>query len=470
MALSSKTMARFQPSSTKAPSPCTVDSEEKEEPSNDVAATADSTNPGLPLASTIQPISRSDVHRITSGQVILDIESAVKELVENSLDSGSTNVEVKFHDFGLQGLEVIDNGTGIKQQDWALVALPHHTSKIQDFDDLTSVATFGFRGEALASLCAHAEVTILTATKDEAPMGTLLEYDNTGRVIDSSKKLARQRGCTVTVRELFRSLPVRRRELEKNCRREYGKAQALLQAYALISKGVRWNSSNVTSAAHPASDFKKKSVALAISSANGPDFLMKNFCSLFGTKSQASLQKLELKLVIESSRVRARKRLLELKARGKGSHQTAKRRRKHVEEKQDVDGEDGVASDSLDLEGRSDSDIDSEDQNEDEGNDDDPQEQEVVYVTGLVSKPSRGSGRTSSDRQFLYINGRPWDNLKVTRAFNEIYRQFNTNQVPMLVADFALEGGRYDVNVSPDKRTIFIQEEQQLIEALKVRV
>lgn len=155
--------------------------------------------------------------------------------------------------------------------EFAWSALKHYTSKIEDFDDLSYVRTFGFRGEALSSLCVLGKVTILTATREEAPMGTLLEFAQDGSIHDRSKKMARQvsplcrasshasctdnatasshkpqRGCTVSVSDLFHSLPVRRRELEKNCKREYGKAQSLLQAYSLISRGVRWQVVNIS--------------------------------------------------------------------------------------------------------------------------------------------------------------------------------------------------------------------------------
>ena len=115
------------------------------------------------------------------------------------------------------------------------LALKHHTSKISTFEDLTTVETFGFRGEALASLCALCEhVTITTATEDSAPMGTILQLDRQGRVVDRTGRVARQRGTTVTLSGLFASLPVRRTELERHIKREYGKALNLLSAYALF--------------------------------------------------------------------------------------------------------------------------------------------------------------------------------------------------------------------------------------------
>ncbi len=121
-------------------------------------------------------------------------------------------IEVRFKDYGLKTLEVIDNGSGIAPEDYESIGKPpsvtpsstsfvisfgtamkHHTSKLASFSDLTSVLTFGFRGEALSSLCALSEsVNITTATATQAPMGTILVFDKAGRLTSSNGKVARQ--------------------------------------------------------------------------------------------------------------------------------------------------------------------------------------------------------------------------------------------------------------------------------------
>jgi DNA mismatch repair protein PMS2 len=227
--------------------------------------------------------------------------------------------------------------------------------------------------------------------------------------------------------------------LEKHCKREYGKAQALLQAYALISKGVRWNIVNITKEG-------RKNVALAVSSAAGADWLSRNFASLFGAKAPVTLQALDIELEIE--RPKTKKRDL-----APQRPSAVKRRRREAQHSEDEEGRSDIGSDDEDDAGHQ----------AKEPND----KYLTVLIKGLISKPAKGSGRTSSDRQFLYINGRPWDSLKVTKAFNEIYRQFNGSQYPVIVADLTLPTDSYDVNVSPDKRTIFLHDEQQLVEALK---
>ena len=103
---------------------------------------------------SIKHIDSRSVHQICSGQVILSLATAVKELIENSIDAGATNVEIKLKEFGVESFEVNDNGSGIEEKDFKAIALKHCTSKLREFDDLNSVDTFGFRGEALSSLCA----------------------------------------------------------------------------------------------------------------------------------------------------------------------------------------------------------------------------------------------------------------------------------------------------------------------------
>ena len=116
--------------------------------------------------------------------------------------------------------------------------MKHYTSKLSSYDDLGSLDTFGFRGEALSSLCALSKFHITTARSDEAPKGKRLDFETSGKLKGTSIA-ASQKGTTVAVEELFFNLPVRRRELEKNIKREYKKVLDILHAYACISTGIR---------------------------------------------------------------------------------------------------------------------------------------------------------------------------------------------------------------------------------------
>ncbi|CRK46128.1 hypothetical protein BN1723_019905, partial [Verticillium longisporum] len=94
--------------------------------------------------------------------VIVDLCSVVKELVENSLDANATAIDVRFKNQGLESIEVHDNGSGISHDNYEGLALKHHTSKLATFSDLNTLSTFGFRGEALSSLCALSQFSVVT--------------------------------------------------------------------------------------------------------------------------------------------------------------------------------------------------------------------------------------------------------------------------------------------------------------------
>nr|GMD66764.1 DNA mismatch repair protein PMS1 isoform X1 [Ipomoea batatas] len=227
---------------------------------------------------TIKPINKGVVHRICAGQVILDLSSAVKELVENSLDAGATSIEVALKDYGGESFQVIDNGCGISPHNFKVLALKHHTSKLSDFPDLQSLTTFGFRGEALSSLCALGDLTVETRTRNE-PVATHLIFNHSGLLIEETKT-ARQVGTTVTIKKLFSNLPVRSKEFHRNIRKEYGKLITLLNAYALIAKGVRLLCTNITGR-------NTKSVVLKT---QGNGSLKDNIIAVFGMSTFSCLE------------------------------------------------------------------------------------------------------------------------------------------------------------------------------------
>lgn len=218
----------------------------------------------------IKPINKGVVHRICAGQVILDLASAVKELVENSLDAGATSIEISLKEYGEEWFQVIDNGSGISPNNFKVLALKHHTSKLCDFPDLQSLTTFGFRGEALSSLCALGNLTVETRTKNES-VATHLTYDHSGLLV-AEKKTARQIGTTVTIKKLFSNLPVRSKEFKRNIRKEYGKLISLLNAYALMAKGVRLVCTSTTG----------KNVKSVVLKTQGSDSLKDNIITVFG--------------------------------------------------------------------------------------------------------------------------------------------------------------------------------------------
>nr|XP_016464724.1 PREDICTED: DNA mismatch repair protein PMS1-like isoform X2 [Nicotiana tabacum] len=326
---------------------------------------------------TIKPINKGVVHRICAGQVILDLSSAVKELVENSLDAGATSIEVSLKDYGAESFQVIDNGCGISPNNFKVLALKHHTSKLSDFPDLQSLATFGFRGEALSSLCALGDLTVETRTKNEQ-VATHLTFDRTGLLI-AERNTARQVGTTVTVKKLFSTLPVRSKEFHRNIRKEYGKLITLLNAYALISKGVRIVCTNTAVR-------NAKSVVLKT---QGSGSLKDNIITVFGMSTFTCLEPLKV-----------------------------------------------CTSDGCTVE-------------------------------GFISKPGYGSGRNIGDRQYFFVNGRPVDMPKIGKLVNELYRGANSRQYPIAIMDFTIPPRAFDVNVTPDKRKIFLSDEGSILHSLR---
>ncbi|XP_028804109.1 DNA mismatch repair protein PMS1-like [Neltuma alba] len=237
----------------------------------------------MPVESpAIKPINKAAVHRICAGQVIFDLSSAVKELVENSLDAGATSIEIALKDYGEEWFQVIDNGCGISPNNFKVLALKHHTSKLSDFPDLQSLTTFGFRGEALSSLCALGGLTVETRTKNES-VATHLTFDHSGLLV-AERKIARQIGTTVTVKKLFSNLPVRSKEFRRNIRKEYGKLVSLLNAYALIAKGVRFVCTNTTG----------KNARSVVLKTQGSGSLKDNIITVFGMNTLSCLEPVTL--------------------------------------------------------------------------------------------------------------------------------------------------------------------------------
>ena len=232
---------------------------------------------------TIKALDRPAVHQIQSGQVIVDLCSVVKELLENSLDAGATSIEIRFKNSGLDAIEVQDNGSGIVSGNHETIALKHYTSKLSSYDDLASLQTFGFRGEALSSLCAVSRFHVTTACANEAPKGTRLDFEVSGK-LKTTQVVASQKGTTVAVEDLFLSLPVRRRELEKNIKREYCKVLAILQAYACISTQARISVSNVMA--------KGKRVVVFATKSN--QTTRENIATVFSTKALPALAAMDL--------------------------------------------------------------------------------------------------------------------------------------------------------------------------------
>lgn len=182
----------------------------------------------------INLLSPKIYNRISAGEVVEKPASIVKELVENSLDAGATKIKVEIYDGGIREITVTDNGSGIEKEDLPLAFLPHATSKISDVDDLDGIMTLGFRGEALASICAVSMVKLSTLSKG-AETGYLIEAN--GGDIGKISEVARVAGTTISVRNLFYNTPVRAKFLRKP-KTEEGEITHLIEKFMLARPDV----------------------------------------------------------------------------------------------------------------------------------------------------------------------------------------------------------------------------------------
>ncbi len=153
----------------------------------------------------INLLSSEVYNRISAGEVVENPASVVKELVENAIDAGATDICVRVEDGGIKTIEVSDNGFGIEKSELPKALLPHATSKIEFADDLDTIATLGFRGEALASISAVSEIEILTKATGEECGSRLYSKNGVTEVTDC----AVSGGTSVTVRNLFFNTPAR---------------------------------------------------------------------------------------------------------------------------------------------------------------------------------------------------------------------------------------------------------------------
>lgn len=177
-------------------------------------------------------------NKIAAGEVVEKCASVVKELVENSIDAGSTEIKVELEDAGTRQIKVIDNGKGMDKDDAVLAFSRHATSKIKDEDDLYRLTTLGFRGEALASIAAVSKVDLKTCASD---IGTHVII-NGGQIKEIGLGDARK-GTTITVSELFYNTPARLKHM-KSLYTELANITDYINKLALSKPNIRFTLKN----------------------------------------------------------------------------------------------------------------------------------------------------------------------------------------------------------------------------------
>uniref|UniRef100_A0A182WWZ3 MutL C-terminal dimerisation domain-containing protein n=1 Tax=Anopheles quadriannulatus TaxID=34691 RepID=A0A182WWZ3_ANOQN len=357
-------------------------------------------------SSKINAIDKETVHRICSGQVVLNLAIAVKELVENALDAGATLIEVKLRGCGAELVEVSDNGSGVEEKNFEGLTAKYHTSKLKEFTDLESIETFGFRGEALSSLCALSDM-IITTRHSTAPHATKLTLNHEGR-IQTRAPCAHPVGTTVSLTNLFATLPVRKKEFQRNIKREFQRMCQILQAYCLVSVGVRIICTNHTA----------KGGKSVIMSTQGSSRVLDNVTALFGTKQTAELMQLVPCIG------------------GNGKIQDL--------EASDFDDSMALTQEEVDNFNLS-----------------------RYKIEGYISSCAHGSGRSTKDRQFYFINSRPCEPKQIIKLINDAYHRYNVHQQPFVFLNLMLDRSEVDVNLTPDKRQVLVNNEKILMLAIR---
>jgi len=174
------------------------------------------------------------INKIAAGEVIERPASVVKEMIENSIDAGAKNITVEIKNGGISLIKIIDDGSGIAEDDMEIAFERHATSKIRQADDLESITTMGFRGEALASIASIANVEMISKRADDET-GHKLVVEG-GKVLDKSE-IGAPIGTQITVKNLFFNTPVRYKFLKKDFT-EAGYIEDVVTRIALVNKNV----------------------------------------------------------------------------------------------------------------------------------------------------------------------------------------------------------------------------------------
>ncbi|KAI5820984.1 hypothetical protein BZA77DRAFT_300472 [Pyronema omphalodes] len=193
----------------------------------------------------IKALDQNVVNKIAAGEIIVAPVNALKELIENAVDAGSTSIEIVVKDGGLKLLQITDNGSGINRDDLPILCERFTTSKLKAFEDLESIGTYGFRGEALASISMIAHLTVTTKTKDSNCAWRAVYAD--GKLVPPKpgqsadpKPCAGRQGTQITVEDLFYNTPSRRRAFRSSSE-EYAKILDVVGRYAVHCEGVAFS-------------------------------------------------------------------------------------------------------------------------------------------------------------------------------------------------------------------------------------
>jgi DNA mismatch repair protein MutL len=347
----------------------------------------------------IHVLSEQVANKIAAGEVVERPASVVKEMLENSLDAGATRIKISVEAGGKRLIQITDNGCGMVRDDAMLAFERHATSKIKDADDLLSVATLGFRGEALPSIASVSRLRLETRAVEEES-GTVVEIN--GGKIARIEEAGLPLGTSITVRDLFFNTPARKKFLKSEST-ELSHIASLVTHYAL---------------AHPEKHFELHSAANAMLVAAPVAGYSERVYQVFGKETLDQLIPIAARQTLE--RV--------------GLPQPPPWRRK--QEDDDFEGEDSRAGAP-----------------EPQGAPEPPEPFGEIRIHGFVSKPE--IQKLNRNSIFVFVNGRLIRDRLVQHALTEAYRNIIPPTVyPVVLLFLELPAGEVDVNVHPSKTEV----------------
>ncbi|KAJ1733549.1 DNA mismatch repair protein [Coemansia sp. Benny D160-2] len=233
-----------------------------------------------PKPPPIRKLDETVINRIAAGEIINRPSNALKELIENSLDAGSTSISIGVKDGGLKVLQIQDNGHGIRAEDMHIVCERFTTSKLKTYEDLSTIQTYGFRGEALASISHVSHLSIITK-QAESDCAYKANYSD-GKIVPARpggssdpEPCAGNNGTVITAEDLFYNIPSRKSAL-KNTRDEYTRIFEVASRYAIHNSGVAFTCRKI---GMPKADLNTQKGASTIA----------NIRQIFGAKIASSL-------------------------------------------------------------------------------------------------------------------------------------------------------------------------------------
>lgn len=189
------------------------------------------------MTGIIKQLDTETINKIAAGEIIISPINCIKELLENSIDAKATKIDITVQNNGFKTIKIQDNGSGISRDNFGLLCKRFATSKIQSFNDLETIQTFGFRGEALSSICNISHLKIITRTSNQ-PFAYEGEFDLNGNVI-SEKPIAGVTGTTFILNDLFYNVPSRLKSL--TIKDELKKIVDCVSKYAINNKGISFS-------------------------------------------------------------------------------------------------------------------------------------------------------------------------------------------------------------------------------------